>query len=195
MFNDRIKLTAAVLEGQKTMTRRVIKCPKNYDDFKVYKTAYGEHRFLLFDAAGFLVDEIDWRELARYQVGEIVAIAQPYKEVCYSPSVQETVENKLGMSAEDSAGWNNKMFVKADLMPHHIKITGIKVERLQDISEDDCLKEGIKRCNLNKKFAFDDKRAYNTAREAFAALIDKVSGKGTWQSNPWCFCYEFKLID
>lgn len=40
MFNDRIKLTAAVLEGQKTMTRMVIKCPKNYDDFKVYSELY-----------------------------------------------------------------------------------------------------------------------------------------------------------
>ena len=29
---------------------------------------------------------------------------------------------------------------------------------------------------------------------AFATLIDKVSGKGTWESNPWCFCYEFKLV-
>lgn len=31
--------------------------------------------------------------------------------------------------------------------------------------------------------------------KAFAALIDKVSGKGTWDSNPWVFVYEFKLID
>ncbi len=190
MFNDRIKLTAAVLEGQKTMTRRVIKCPKNYDDFKVYKTAYGEHRFLLCDAAGFLVDEIDWRELARYQVGEIVAVAQSYKDIgsiCFEDWQMDESWFK--------AGFNNKMFVRADLMPHHIKITNVRVERLQDISDEDCLKEGIRRCNLNKKFAFDDKRAYNTAREAFAALIDKVSGKGTWGSNPWVFVYDFKLID
>lgn len=193
MFNDRIKLTAAVLEGRKTMTRRVIKCPKNYDDFKVYKTAYGEHRFLLCDAAGFLVDEIDWRELARYQVGEIVAIAQRYCDILHCADVPKGEEK----------GWGNKMFVKAELMPHHIKITGITVERLQDISDEDCLREGIG--TFKSPYYFDpcyhlpitsDKVIYyKTPREAFAALIDKVSGKGTWDSNPWVFAYEFKLID
>lgn len=36
---------------------------------------------------------------------------------------------------------------------------------------------------------------FDTPREAFAALIDKVSGKGTWESNPYVFVYEFELID
>lgn len=31
-------------------------------------------------------------------------------------------------------------------------------------------------------------------REAFAALIDKVSGRGTWASNPWVVVYEFELM-
>lgn len=165
MFNDKYGLTQAVLEGHKTMTRRII---------------------------GSCYNEI--LDMTRYAKGEVAAIAQSYNSV-----IQETFDRggefKGSCSIFRGKGLNNKMFVRADLMPHHIKIAYIKVERLQDISEEDCLKEGIKRCNLNKKFAFDDKRAYNTAREAFAALIDKVSGKGTWNSNPWCFCYEFKLID
>lgn len=68
MFNDKYGLTQAVVEGRKTMTRRVAKFPKN---LMVCKNAYGEYRFLLCDAAGFLVDEItDWREKAKFQVGE-----------------------------------------------------------------------------------------------------------------------------
>lgn len=43
----------------------------------------------------------------------------------------------------ESAGWTNKMFVRANLMKRHIRITDVKVERLRDISEEDCLKEGI----------------------------------------------------
>lgn len=156
MFNDKYGLTQAVLEGRKTMTRRII---------------------------GSYYNEI--LDMSRYAKGEVVAVAQRYCDVLHCADVLKG----------DEKGWGNKMFVKAELMPHHIEITGIKVERLQDISGDDCLREGIKRCNLNKKFAFDDKRAYNTAREAFAALIDKVSGKGTWDSNPWVFVYDFKLID
>ena len=51
------------------------------------------------------------------------------------------------------AGYTNKMFVKSDLMPHHIKITNIRMEQLQDISEEDCLKEGIHKVD----FAFKER--------------------------------------
>ena len=96
---------------------------------------------------------------------------------------------------KDSAGWNNKMFVKSYACKHHIKITNVKVERLQDISDEDCLKEGIYRldsANGSGGIAYSfvnapDKKhigLYDTPREAFAALISKVSGKGTWERNP-----------
>lgn len=38
-------------------------------------------------------------------------------------------------------GWDNKMFVRAEHMPHRIRITDIRVERLQDISDEDCLRK------------------------------------------------------
>lgn len=95
------------------------------------------------------------------------------------------------------------MFVRADLMPHHIRITNIKVERLQGISDEDCLKEGVV-----QKFDTDGTPRYrvpcekhtwayatDSARDAYHFLIDKVSGKGTWESNPYVFVYEFELID
>ena len=103
------------------------------------------------------------------------------------------------------SGFFNKMFVKADLMPHHIRITEVKVERLQDISEADCLKEGIIKYTKDgtvfkydlsdrfEMFSWQDMK--RSPREAFSALIDKVSGKGMFASNPYVFAYEFELID
>lgn len=103
-------------------------------------------------------------------------------------------------------GCHNKMFVRADLMPHHIRITNIRVERLQDISEEDCMAEGIRRfgkeyvrfkkeyCYTCQNYAVTDFYSFSTPREAYAALIDKISGKGTWESNPWVFVYDFELI-
>ena len=84
-------------------------------------------------------------------------------------------------------------------MPHRIRITNIRVERLQDISEEDCFREGIdvsfQYGHAVSYYRFENSRThYFTPREAFAALIDKVSGKGTWDSNPWVFVYEFVLI-
>lgn len=90
------------------------------------------------------------------------------------------------------------MFVKADLMPHLIKITDIHVERLQDISDEDCLKEGIEKCKIplciKHYFIRDCGDCASSPREVFSELIDKVSGKGTWESNPWVFVYEFELL-
>lgn len=94
------------------------------------------------------------------------------------------------------------MFVKASLMPHHIRITDVKVERLQDISEEDILREGVWQFYDNKNLFYVSKNigyapdvAFPSARKAFAYLIDMVSGKGVWESNPWVFAYSFELVD
>ena len=102
------------------------------------------------------------------------------------------------------------MFVRADLMPHHIKITDRKVERLQDISREECLLEGVYQTNEPAKamptYYVDGIYAKDLERErildvflspfdAFAALIDAISGKGTWESDPWVIAYSFELYD
>lgn len=143
-----------------------------------------------------------------YKVGEVVSIAQSYMDVDLfhrkgkNAAYLEYLDSILP-ELKLSPGWGNKMFTKAALMPHHIKITGIKIERLQNISDEDCLKEGIYKgqCGSADTHFMDayyykgDIQPYCTPREAFAALIDKVSGKGAWESNPYVFVYEFELVD
>ena len=83
-------------------------------------------------------------------------------------------------------------------MPHRIRITDIKVERLQDISYGDCIKEGVIKNGSWRPYNFalyGFKEWFETPVQAFAALIDKVGRKGTWDSNPWVFAYTFELID
>lgn len=102
---------------------------------------------------------------------------------------------------EYDKGCSNKMFVKADLMPHHIRITHIRVERLQDISKEDCLKEGIWRGDNvgleGTTYWYHNltNSSFRTPQEAYASLIDRISGKGTWESNPYVFVFDFELID
>ena len=101
----------------------------------------------------------------------------------------------------DKAGWHNKMFVQADLMPHRIQITDLRIERLQDIS-DDYFKEGITLLvsaddgRIQWGYADEHLRYYmfDSPREAFASLIDKVSGRGTWDRNPFVWRIEFELV-
>lgn len=194
MFNDKFGLTQAVLEGRKTMTRRFIKCPSNAFGFRVMRNGVGNWFVETCDDDERPIGYIE----PAYKVGEVVAIAQAYKDVPPYKGHPECSHHR-----DLAAGWNNKMFVKAEAMPHHIKITDIKVERLKDISENECLREGIGTFKSPYYFdpyyhlpIVDDKvQYYNTPREAFAALIDKVGGKGTWDKNPWVFAYSFMLTD
>lgn len=180
MFSDKYGLTQAVLEGRKTMTRRSI--PKKLlESIELY--AHGNEEELRHRL----------RANSSYQVGEVVAISQAYKDI-YNDAYHIVLYGR-------TAGWTNKMFVKADLMPNHIKITNIRVERLQDISDEDCLREGLIYSPVGvRHYGFYSEKDncvyyFYTPREAFAALIDKVSGKGTWDSNPLVWVYEFELVD
>lgn len=213
MFNDKFDLTQAVLEGRKTMTRRIFYIP---DKLAPYLDI--DDTFDIVDNCIIWKDKSDNIRMTfepKYKVGEVIAIAQSYMDV---DRFHRKGKNAAYLEYLDSIlpelklypGWGNKMFVKADLMPHHIKITGIKVERLQDISDEDCLKEGIVKQEVisdespflyaydafldgdNKYFA---SRWFKSPKEAFAVLIDKVSGKGVFQSNPFAFAYEFRLTD
>lgn len=188
MFNDRYGLTQAVLEGRKTMTRRTI--PQGMIE-KYYEWNAD------VSAIGFANIGMPLRLKAKYKVGEVIAIAQTYKSI-FEKSLNYALPRYHWLDDHiDEKGYANKMFVKAEEMPHHIKITDIKVERLQDISEEDCLKEGIEEFagGYGVKFGDNHNLFSNTPRTAFAALIDKVSGKGTWEKNPLVFVYEFKLIE
>ena len=194
MFNDKYGLTKAVLEGKKTQTRRVV--PK---DFFSLNWDVKERTLVYENDFGDFVD-IRNSKYALFHVGEIVAVAQKYND-CGG-----VLENGIPrwkyiskIVGNTSGGWTNKMFVKPELMPHQIRITDVRVERLQDISDEDCLKEGIQYIDDIDKFYFEriDREEgfyFRSPREAYAALIDKVSGKGTWDKNPYVFVYDFELI-
>lgn len=197
LFNDRYSLTQAVIEGLKGVTRRI----------------EGGARFQeMADCAGELFYNKDDHTLdmqyeginifshkCRYQVGEVVAVAQSYNDVIREfPHLQTTLVGHDIMGSEP--GCRNKMFVRADLMPHRIRITGIRCERLQDISDEDCMKEGIWKANnvglqgTTYWYSGLVNSDFRTPREAFASLIDKVSVRGTWEHNPWVVVYEFETL-
>ena len=186
MFSDKFHLTQAVLEGRKTQTRRVISATfYNCVDWKYFEEG---HNNCIID------DDISILNCGRYHVGEEVAIAQKYSDIENMPFDRE-FEIKRG--GKPSAGWDNKMFVEATYMPHRIKITNVRVERLQDISEEDCIAEGIEFYGSYYGYRIPGATeiGWRTAQVAYSVLIDNVGKRGTWESNPWVFVYEFKLID
>lgn len=228
MFNERFGLQQAVFDGIKTDTRRIEK------GLSVLPTELGEGEYCVPQLVNdkFIVRKywkgalLDTYEVVpRFKVGDVVPIAQRYKELGYTGFV---VEKGKPVPVEQSKGWSNKMFVKEQLMQKHVEITNVRLQRLQDISEEDCRKEGIIpitwrqyhkqdlhdfspqrytdhdvwtlpkfREGIENPWAESDPDEYmaETAQIAYAVLINKISGKGTWESNPWVVAYSFKLVD
>lgn len=214
MFNDRYGLTQAVIKGRKTMTRRL-----EFDD-KLQKiiadsdSYYYDDGYLVFATQGVDIHHVK----TRYKIGELIAIAESYfyvRNIVVGQEYNDRLCKAYRIEHTDDvvklAGWSNKEFVRADLMPHRIRITGIKCERLQDISDAGCMKEGVVggiigyyvpgiKCKDWSKESYVDTedgrtwKLFPTPREAFASLIDKVSGRGTWKRNPWVVVYEFELV-
>ena len=205
MFSERYGLEQAVLAGTKTMTRRIIpdiEIDWNRRGWVTLPVSGFEYGMLFMDVSSILHDAgiCDYSAPAKYQpkyhIGEEVAIAQAYQTFRW-PVVPGIDWKAITDEVTHSKGWTNKMFVKAWYMPHRIRITGIKVERLQDIKEEDCLREGIKKMEGGMPYRFDDNGKIHLSadpRMLFADLIDRISGKGTWNRNPWVFAYTFELI-
>jgi len=199
MFNDKYGLTNAVLVGTKTQIRRLV--PNKL------LSRYGHNKFN--DRSTDLISD------APFKVGEVVAVAQNYNEVYsyYRQHNDNVCAVMIGRFGQFHKGWANKMFVEAMFMPYKIEITGIRVQRLQDISEKDCLAEGIAKEQVRLEYdepydtiLYDFQNSklikkstnslvgyYLTAKEAYAALIDQISGEDTWVRNPWVFAYTFSL--
>lgn len=214
MFNERFGLEQAVLAGTKTQTRRIMMPPKKFkgktDLMLEYHQRLSDNFF--YDC---VVCDADGHELGQmpllYEIGDVVAIAQNYKRAGWQPTVLQYQEKRKNgkviwrgdMEFQKTAGWTNKMFVLPDLMPWQIVIDDIWFERLQEISEADIVEEGIRmrfgKGQTKPYFMFpkwndnDPSTIFLTPREAYASLIDRVCGRGTWDSNPWVAAYQFHL--
>lgn len=195
MFNEQFGLQQATFDGTKTMTRRAV-------PDKTLEEWYNlEEDYRMAAPAGipcylepmeeFLIKK------AEYHVGEIVAIAQMYSQLVANGHLTEDGN----LSLMHSEGWGNKMYVKAKLMQRHVKITGIKVEGLAGISDEDCLKEGIyelKLCESEKcvyTFQGDRYGMWKTPYLAYKELIDRLNKRGYFESNPMVYAYTYELVD
>lgn len=213
MFSDRFGLTKAVIDRIKTQTRRIV--PQNeLERIDAYQVEYYNATFDKIEGAVLLESYFldAHKDRLPYKIGDVVAIAQSYQKVvqCGYPidsrfdafRTANWGEGEEG-ALEKAAGWTNKMLVRAEIMPRQIRMTDVRFERLQDISDEDCLAEGIRRWTKDDELfkydlsdgfeMFDWQHKPRTPREAYAALIDKLSGRGTWESNPCVVAYAFEL--
>lgn len=187
-------MVRAILDGRKTQTRRIIKNP----DFYGCPTGDCPH----------------WNQK---ECDAAMAKACPYGQPGDRLWVKETfVATTDGRNyvyradARDRAGyrwhsitpgdkdvrWKPSIFCTRKASRITLEITAVRVERLNDISEADAIREGIKPVSFGiTDHGYEwapDEDGTTTARESFTCLWESINGAGSWDKNPWVWVIEFK---
>lgn len=223
------QLFFATIEGRKLQTRRIVVPPKGAYGLALVRTR-DTRTFLSLLAVNEQGDakkpgtEQEWRIQPKYKLGERVYLKEPYMPCPNLELIKECpalnphgngyryrFSESKQFNEEWASEWCNKLYMPASAARYFIGITGCRAELLQDISDEDCQKEGISRWTPEKlgKLGVADWRtaknmicwddsfsldAHFSARGAYAALIDHINGRGTWDSNPIVWVYDYQFV-
>lgn len=176
-------MVRAILDGRKTQTRRVIKGWQpdgetvmhfNYGKAESLRCPYGQPGDRLW------VRETLWQHNNfGFPLGE-------------SPQLQSGIGERVWSYAADIIDADSKTgTVPSIRMPRWasritLEIRGVRVERLQDISEEDALAEGMSRWHKTRQGSVP-----RNARDNFKLLWDSINGVGAWDKNEWVWVISF----
>jgi len=193
-------MVRAILEGKKTQTRRVIK-PQPYftESSSRWTWKIPKSKILvtdeLFDASRSWHEYLNPKQYP-HKVGNILWVRETWAKV----------NNKYIYLADSKNGLQACPMKPSIHMPREaarlfIKITGVRVERLQDISEADAKAEGVSRDHRMMMYAGMGKASIEMLervyRDEFILLWNDINAKRgySWESNPWVFCYSFERVE
>jgi len=170
----------AVIEGRKTQTRRIVKIDPSFN-----LIGKGITGFTTFEDSKLNIYGV----YPRYDNREVIYLKEPYMLINNIPYYRYNDEK------ESNGGllkWKNKMFMPEKYARYFIKITNVRVERLQDISEEDSMTEGISLPNYAEQTITDVR--YPEPSAIFQDLWNSINGSESWDINPWVWVYTFELI-
>ena len=198
LFNA--EMVRAVLAGKKTQTRRVMKsqppkghigCQSGEDFFFAKANPIGDSHYLTDHSDDFqspygkIGDRLWVRETHAFH-DEQDKREQDLSMIYYRADDETVYESDLN--------WTPSIFMPRVASRILLEITNVRIERLQEISEQDAMNEGI---SFNIKGAPDDYPEIAPS-DVFKELWDSINGKSegkTWVDNPWVWVVEFKIIE
>jgi hypothetical protein len=188
-------MVQAILDGKKTQTRRVVKingCPITSPKESLELTKEGLIYHSFCSMSGY------YKPLC--QPGDILWVRETWSR---DESGEYVYRTNYGTTEDDSFPpsmfkWRPSIFMPREAARIFLKVTNVRVERLQDISEEDAMAEGcITFHDKTGDGKFEDVLEFDlTARDAFCELWQRLNlkrGYG-WETNPWVWVYEFEKI-
>lgn len=199
-------MVQAILEERKTQTRRICKPIPIYDEDS-------GHVFIgnvMFDIHDKWDIPMYLKDNARWEIGDILWVRETWQKLL-------TEEGGFGYTykANDhpfdrATKWKPSIFMPKEACRIKLLVNNIRVERLQDISEEDVFSEGVQIPTHNGticwvvsekdsaiNFMPNDQTVWTkelVAKAHYAELWSKINGKGSWNLNPWVWVIEFKKL-
>lgn len=201
----------AILEGKKTQTRRVVKLPR-FHLFRIEKQIkmLTIKDWILYDGNNENIGTIK----ENYKVGDVLWARETWR---HSDDLNNPFDYKADFELEYNqehmdfikGSWKPSIHMYKDACRIFLKVKSVKIERLNDISEEDAKKEGVVFENLWQQFdcylcptikhkgtgLLCNDGFFNTAKESFSTLWESIFGHGTWEFNPYVFVYEYERIE
>lgn len=196
LFND--QMVRAILEGRKTVTRRAVKDTGFYAiDAAIHgnEVALREREALStrcpFGQPG---DRLWVRETWGLQVRSYGGGAGEF--IVYRATNPDAIYCRSSEGREYPVKWKPSIHMHRHSSRILLEITAVRVERLQDISEEQALAEGVRGepCDHARQACSDIGCWGDTAKGAFGFLWEQLNGAGAWQANPWVWVVEFKRV-
>lgn len=170
-------MVRSILEGRKTQTRRVIKQP----GLDMVESVIDYNGYFTWDTFDY-----DLRPLCPYgHPGDRLWVRETFGISAHNgvvPFYKATEAIALVYK------WKPSIHMPRWASRITLEIVNVRVERLQDISAEDCIAEGVL-STLREHDAVID------LRDKYRALWESINGPGSWEINPWAWVIEFKRID
>jgi len=192
----------AILEGRKTQTRRICKIqPKEWQKYTKYKDG-------TFNINGPDYDSNDI--FPRYQKGDILWVRETFRYAHHYGIDYEFVQYKDGSTNTHCEipdkdqilhddKWKPSIFMPKAACRIFLEVTNVSVERLQYISEEDAIQEGILSIlSIQRVPRYIDYTGGNGdlfPKESFKTLWLSINGNEPWEANSWVWVYEFKRVE
>lgn len=201
-------MVKAILEGRKTVTRRVVKIPK----WATFNNASVSDDKLLCN----LLNDVGYYEAEfKAKPADILWVRETWSKIHYEGVDPEPT---YIYKADDEAGhiqgiWKPSIHMPKAACRLKLEVLSIRVERLHEITEEDAIREGVQSMDFGfgqtssmryRDYVVDasgyghpdhDFPTVTDARDSFITLWQKINGKESWSANPWIWRVEFRKLD
>ena len=184
-------MVRGLLDGSKTQTRRACKL-----DYRPGMPEPELQSFLLSCPYG----QPGWRLWVRESFCPIYPQDPTYNNgepIEYDYAATYVHGYRLGDSLGLKKKWKPSIHMPRFASRITLEITGVRVERLQDISEADAIAEGIEReagwwKNYDPSAGW---RYWESPIQSYRTLWESINGPGSWEANPWVWVVEFRRVE